>query len=506
MEKRLLMRDRPAPEVAGRGTLCVLLAAFVFFVRAWLIKVWGSPLPFWDQWDAEAIGLYAPFRNGTLRWQDLFRAHNEHHILLTRLTDLALFVAYGGWNPWAQLLVNAALHALTAAVLAAVFWNAAPLRRYGNAAFIVGLTVLFTATAGWQNALYGFQSQVYFANLLDVIAIAGLCASTPFRRRWWLGLFSAALAFFSNAGGILAAVAALAVGAISLEKNRRQTSSWAALGLIAGVVAISLLAGASAPQHAAFHARSISNFLAVFAHCLAWPWVNDGLCFLVMQLPLVWLMVSRWRKKIVLSPMERCALALGLFGFLQAAAIAYSRGGALPEFRPLSRYQDPLLLGVVGQLVAVIVLFSNRTRFTRIASLVWCAATMAGLIMLTETNFTLHLPFKRAQDRANLAIVRNYAATHDPAAFTRDPNFSGPHPNPRVVQRVIDDPLLRSTLPPEILSTVASGTAQLSWLIRHSAELTAASGLLLLCVLGNSLRPKSANSADGTTDFADGRG
>ena len=500
------MRDRSATRFAGRAAWCISLAAFVFFARAWLIKGWGSPLPFWDQWDAEAIGLYAPFRNGTLRWQDLFSAHNEHHILLTRLTDLALFIAYGGWNPWAQLLINAALHATTAAVLAALFWNAMPSRRDDNAAFILGLAFLFAATCGWQNALHGFQSQVYFANLLDVIAIAGLCGTTPFRRYWWIGLVSAGLAFFSNAGGILAAVAALAVGSISIGENRRQARSWTALGLIAGVVGLALLAGGSAPQHAVFHARSVTDFLAVLAHCLAWPWVNNGLFFPVMQLPLVCLMLTRWRQKIVLTPMERCALALGLFGFLQAAAIAYSRGAALPEFRPLSRYQDPLLLGVVGQLAAIVTLFSSRARFIRMAGLIWCAVAMAGLIILTETNFTLHLPFKRAQDRANLAIVRTYAATHNPAAFSSDPNFSGPHPNPRVVQHVIDDPLLRSTLPREIFAPASSEATQLPWLIRHSAALTAASGLILLCVIGNSLRSKSTRSADESTDFVDEHG
>jgi hypothetical protein len=491
MEKRLLMRVRLSTHFARRAAWCIMLATFVFFVRAWLIKVWGSPLPFWDQWDAEAVGLYAPFRNGTLRWQDLFRAHNEHHILLTRLTDLALFMAYDGWNPWAQLLVNAALHATTAAVLAAIFWNAVPSQRYGNTTLIFGLTFLFTATCGWQNALYGFQSQVYFANLFDVIAITGLCGTIPFSRWWWIGLISTGLAFFSNACGILAAVAALAVGLISTGRRLHQTRQWMAPALIAGVVALALLAGGNAPERAVFHPSGVMNFLAVLTHCLSWPWIDHGFWFLLLQLPLGWLVITRWREKILLTPMERCALALGIFGFLQAAAVAYSRGGALPGFRPLSRYQDPLLLGVAGQLFATIVLFSSRARFVRIAGLIWCAAAMAGLIRLTETNFTLHLPFKRAQDRANLAIVRAYAATHDSAAFTNDPNFSGPHPNPRVVQHVIDDPLLRSTLPPEIFAPASGETAQLPWLIRHSATLTAASGLLLLCALGNSLRPKS---------------
>jgi hypothetical protein len=183
--QRLLMFSNLMRWSAGRTGICFSVAAVVFFSRAWLVRAWGSPLPFWDQWDAEAIGLYLPWLNGTLRWQDLFRAHNEHRIVFTRAADLVLFVAYGGWNPWAQMLLNATLHALTAAVLAAIFWPAIPPR--SRVLFVGGLALLFIATCGWQNALYGFQSQVYFANFLSVCAIAGLCIGKPLGAKWWLG-------------------------------------------------------------------------------------------------------------------------------------------------------------------------------------------------------------------------------------------------------------------------------------------------------------------------------
>ena len=90
------MRGEIITRLSGRAAVCGALAAVVFFSRAWLIREWGSPLPFWDQWDAEAIGLYWPWLNGTIHWQDLFRAHNEHRIFLTRAADLALFVAVDG--------------------------------------------------------------------------------------------------------------------------------------------------------------------------------------------------------------------------------------------------------------------------------------------------------------------------------------------------------------------------------------------------------------------------
>ena len=470
----------------GRAAGCAALGALVFFTRAWLARVWGSPLPFADQWDAEAIGLYAPWLQGTLHWSDLFKAHNEHRIVLTRLADLALFAANGGWNPWAQLLLNAGLHAATAATLAALFWPALPPR--GRVFFAGGLAVLFTVPAGWQNALYGFQSGVYFVNLLGVAAIAGLSTDAPLHRGWSLGWLAALLAVFANAGGVLVAVAAFLAGLVSIPGSARPVRLGVALGLVAILAITAVLLGADAPQHVALHARNVGQFFAALAHGLAWPWVNVGWAFIVMQLPLAWLVADRWRRRVRVDAAERAALALGLFALLQSAAVAYTRGAGLPEFRPLSRYQDPLLLGAAGQVFALWRMTAGPGRAPLWAGLLWTGAALAGLISLTETNLTLNLPFKRLQDRANLAIVRAYAETRDPAAFTRDPDFSGPHPDPRVVQRVLDDPALRATLPAEVLAPEGSPAAVLPWLIRHSRALTGVCGVLWLGLLALLLR------------------
>ena len=210
-----------------------------------------------------------------------------------------------------------------------------------------------------------------------------------------------------------------------------------------------------------------------------------------MQLPLAWLVFERWWRREPLDAAERCALALGLFGVLQAAAIAYSRGAVLPESRPLSRYQDPLLLGAAGQLFAVLKILVRPGSAGRVGGLLWGGVALGGLIGLTTTNFTLHLPFKRTQDRANLAIVRAYAVSGDSSVFTRDPNFSGPHPDPRVVRRVIDDPALRATLPAEVLAPDGNQTATYPRIIRESPLLTAASATVFLFLLALRWRPTS---------------
>lgn len=466
-----------------RFIVCAALAAFVFASRAWLAQVWGSVLPYWDEWDLEAIGLYRPWLDGTLHLSDLFKAHNEHHLLLTRLCDLGFFVFYGRWAPWAQIVLNAGLHAATAAALAALFWPA--LTAPARTGFVAGLALFFSATFGWQNALYGIQSQVYFASLLAVGALAGLTLAAPLTLRWWAGWTAAVLALFSLASGVLAAVAALTIALLFTRREGWRTLRHAvALGLVGAIVAFGLLRFTEPPAQAGLHAQSIAQFYSVFARCLGFPHVNSPVLWVLMQLPLLTLLVVRWRRRAPLSVVDRCALALLAFAVLQAAAVAHNRANGLVDLRPLSRYLDPLLLGVAAQLYAVLHLATTCGRAGRLLAIAWSAAAAVGLLTLTTANLTLNLPYKRAQDVAGLAQVRTYLLSGDATVFTRDPAFPAPHPDPKVIQRVLDDPVLRPVLPIAFsIDYPGSAGEPPPWVIFHGRTLT----LAALATLGVAL-------------------
>ena len=466
----MLRAPATAPCDRRRLIVCTTLAALVFASRAWLAQVWGSALPFWDEWDLEAVGLYRPWMDGTLRLGDLFQAHNEHRLLLTRLVDLGFFVLYGRWAPWAQIVLNAALHAATAATLAALFWPALTARP--RTGFIIGIAVIFSAICGWQNALLGIQSQVYFSNLLAVGALAGLTLAPPLSRGWWAGWVAALLALFSFAAGVFAALAALAVTFVFPPGGRRTLGHWAALTLIAALAAFSLFGFTEPPGQVAFHAQNLSQYYAVVSRCLGWPHVNSPVAWLLMQLPLVALLASRCRTRTTLNALDRCALALVMFAVLQAAAVAHQRGNGLMDSRPLSRYQDPLLLGAAAQLYAALQLAISWGRAGRTVTLAWSASAAFGLLTLTTTNLTLNLPYKRAQDIASLAQVRTYLITQDSTLFTRDPVFPGPHPNPKVVQQVLDDPVLRPVLPLAFFNDHSGSHGEPPpWIIAHGRTL-----------------------------------
>lgn len=485
--------ERPPLTAGGRadrnGAVLALLA-FVFFVRAWLIKVWGSPVPYADQWDAEALQLFRPWLEGTWRWSDFFAAHNEHRIALTRLADLALFLLSGRWNPWGQLLLNAALHAGTAALLAWICWT--DLSRPFRPGWLLGVALLFIAPAGWQNALWGFQSHVFFGNLLAVVAFAALFGGPALSLGWWLGWMAALLALLTNASGLFTAAVALFLSAVGLfrsaDHGRKTSPAPAVISLLAlgFIVALGVVLRVEVPDHGRLHAHSVARFSAVFFRCLSWPWVDSAWWWLVMQAPLVWTWIGVIRRRAAPRETELFAVALGSLAVLHAAAIAYTRGSGLFEGRPLSRYHDPLLLGA-GANLFLLLRFAGQGRPGRIATLFWSGAALAGILTLTTTNLSLDLPFKRYQDQKGLTQIRAYLTTHDANVFTADQPRALLHPDPTVVQRSLDDPLLRPVLPEEFFDA----SVHPPWAVRSSPWLALLSGVgLVLVAIRCGSRPK----------------
>lgn len=480
MEKSGKFGMNQKPERFPWYALAASLTLLAFFSRAWLVNSWGSPVPFWDQWDSEALGLYLPWLEHTLGWRDFFSAHNEHRIVLTRLAALTLFVAQDGWHTWSQLLLNGTLHATTFFLLFHAL--ARDLTPRTLLIFSCGLALLATATAGWQNALWGFQTQFYFAQLFAAGAFLAMAGSAPLTAGWWLGALSASLALLSNGGGWFAPLSVL--GGMLIVHFRqfpvqRRVRFIISLGVLVFLTAAGMLLSAKAPQHALFYARDLSQFWAVCSRSLAWPYVyTGGVAFLVMQSPVLFLVVSRWREKSPFTTAERAAVMVALYAGLSAAAVAYSRGGVLLNSVPLSRYHDAFILGTAAQLFALLVIARSNGRPGRLAAIGWCALLMAGLISLTTENLVRHLPLIHAQDQASLIKVRAYAVTGDVRVLTPTPGKSGPHPSsPQTVADIMSNPTIKPHLPVE-LTQPQDTPLNPPWLIRHARSLTLISALL----------------------------
>ncbi len=236
-----------------------LLAVFliVFGARLWLIDRFGSPVPFMDQWDAEARGVIKPWLDGTLGADRIFEAHNEHRVALTRLLTLALFCGNGQWDPRLEAVVSSLIYAVVA-VLAAVGFTRLVSARFRGAVF-VGVVLLGALPFGWENTLFGFQSQFYLLVLFSLMAMWGLGTQVAFSGGWWLGAAAGLLACFAMGSGFFAAAAVLAI--LGAEILTRRSIKWtkgnlATLVVCLALIALGLLMRTVVPGHADLRAQS----------------------------------------------------------------------------------------------------------------------------------------------------------------------------------------------------------------------------------------------------------
>ena len=444
---------------------CVLVAFFgtVLFLRLWLVNGWGSPIPFWDQWEGQGLWLYRPWLDGSFHWDILWAAHNEHRIVLTRVLDLFLLVAFGEWPTWWQMVVNALLNALTAVLLLRALVGG--LGRVARSALVVLAVAVFASPGGWQNALWGFQSQCYLVNGFAVLAILGWLAGPAGGGRWWLAALAVVLALFSQASGVFAPVAIVlaSVGLSALARLPIARREWIGAGCLLGLVALGLGLAPEVPGHAYLKARSVAEFGAVFARGLAYPFVDQPYLSPILYFPACWFVwtVATGRRRA--TARDRVAFALVCYAGLQAAAIAYSRGAGLVDYVPLSRYQDGLTFGLMGNAVLLLGLCSGLRRGSAVAA-IWMLWTLLGLSLLGAGCLTYNLRFKTLQNQTAESMVAAYRATHDPAVFETASPFLRPHPSAKPVVAVLEDPVLRPVLPPEL----RGGSPRRPWVVTHA--------------------------------------
>ena len=445
-EARGIVPDASGPASASNSrhlALPLLLAAAVIAAaRYYLIQCYGSAIPYMDQWDAEPP-LFKAWLRGEWDWGHVFAAHNEHRIALTRVGALCLFVMSGEWNPLHQMLLNLTLHTTTGVVLMFALFRTLPDLPRRAFAFAVA-TLLVSLPAGWENALWGFQSQVYFSGLLASLGILGLTLAPPLSFRWWGFLCVGGGALLGNAGGWLALPAA--AFALLLARTAFRGPHILAASIVGIAAAGTWLLRVEVPYHEYLRARSVEQFIRVFANMLAWPAVGNPLAAVVVQSPLVvWVYMQRRRKR--LDATDCAAVGLLLWNVLQSAAVAYNRGNGLPDFEPHSRYQDPLILGTLAQVYALTRLLVLRVRALQVLAVVWIATVLLGATALSIQNLRRDIPHqRRLQELGHRAIT----AYLNGETRTIDVHPHALHPTPDVVIRVLEDPVLQPHLPAEV--------------------------------------------------------
>lgn len=448
-----------------------LLALFLAVVgaRFWLVNRYTLAMPYWDQWDAEGLGVIKPFLNGTLSLHALLLPHNEHRIFLTRLVTLALLAVNGQWDNQVEMAANAVFCGLSAVGIAGAASGA--FRGGFQRAIPLAVGVYFLLPYGWENTLCGFQSQNYFLNFFSLLAVWGLAIHRAGTKAWWAGLAGAVLAFLSMASGFLAAAAVLASLSLSWARKRRRPlrREWITAAFCLGLVAVGWTTRTEVPGHAHLKAESLSAWWLASARFLAWPSVDHPAFGALALVPPLLLAVVHFRR----SPnaeggarRDALLLAASLWTLLQTAAMAYGRGGhgALPA----GRYTDALGLVHLVNFFVWLALFrqgaSARWRgLTACGAILYTGLLLTGLQAETRRNFREDMPDFQRQLRVEEQNARGYVVTHDFVRFLADkPLLSLPYPSPARLASALDDPALRRVLPADLRAPLhwQEGTAE----------------------------------------------
>lgn len=464
---------------------CALLAALCTFVAIALSRMlvahfFASDLPFWDQWDSEGWLLLRPFQSGELTWDVLFSAHNEHRILFTRIIALALYVANNGqWDNLVSLTFNALAYALifSAFIFALVrklpFWTYLPL-------FAFFMLISCLPLAG-ENLISGFQNQAHFliaftgfgvwlatmrrpsatwVLLLCILAIAstftlasGLISGPCFVAAAWLRWWGERAAGADNAADLPAANLAptpsrgvRSFPAATLhDKNRSLVITLALAILVIATAAMVTMPVVAA--HKALHAQGLQSFFNALAKVMSWP--LPPWCVPLTWAPFV-LGSLRTFNPSKRAPVDVAATVLGGWVFVQALALAYSRGQEMNEIA--TRYWDILVVGVPVNVYFAVRLgtLSHMSRKTVALAFATLVAIYFGALGWRTAYSFAYLQWRSTLTKIEIDHVRKFVVAGDIAELKNKPALNIPYPIPERLAMMLGDPTIRAMLPASV--------------------------------------------------------
>src|ERR1035438_1242497 len=427
----------------------------VLGAKLWVVQLYGSPLPLWDQW-YEAESFFQPWVEGHLTWQAFFAPDNGHRIFFTRLLDLIVIRLNGRWEPLLQMTVNAFIHTAYVCGLASCLWDFLGRKNGWFVCFL--LAPFFALPYAGENAIWAITLE-YFLDIFSLVTLVALGFAKPGGRWWWLGVAAAFTGLFTMASGLLAPVTVGGLMVLRAIKHRRiERRNLITLGLCLAVVGLSMALGVSAEGDRPLRAHTLAEFTSALVRNLTWLFFDaPGMACLIF-LPLVLLIALYFRQNFQESQAAELLLGLGLWSVLQSAALAYGRANYGDIF-PISRYLDILNVFVIASLFASVLLAQFWLRgafsikFTLFLPLVFSAVIFFGLCRISQIVVNeLLIPTRRmnlvAEER-----VETFMATGDQRELLEQPTV---RPDPEVVLGVLGDAKLQTIRSEEHTSELQS--------------------------------------------------
>ena len=416
--------------------------AFFFIVlgiKFWIISGFGSSVPYWDQWDAEADHLYRPFLDGSLRLSDLFAPHNEHRILTTRVFGLGLLLLNKGvWDPMFEMYVNAVIHVSALLLLLVLMQKGLDDRL--KLPFFAFASLFFGVPFGTENTLAGFQLQFY---LLLLFSFSLLWFVYRFDGANWVRFILIAvlafLSFFSVASGALSLAAAAGLLLVRwITGVDRKISSLILVGILLVAFAVAVAYTPVLPHHADLKAKNLGDFTIAL-----WRASFGG----VLYIPLIVFMVRQLINRPPANDQSWFIFSLGLWIFGQIFAISYGRAiGVLS-----SRYLDLFTIGILLNAYCLMLLYQQQyhMRIVKPALFLWMFIVVTTLGVITP-RIMKDIAEKKAASQRYQDNVYGYLVAGDNTFLQKEPHTEIPYPHALRLKSLLDNPVIAGILTPAV--------------------------------------------------------
>ena len=428
----------------------------IFSSKLWLIDLYGSALPWWDQWAAEGWQLYVPFLEKTLSLKDLFAAHCEHRVFVNRVLSLFTLILNGQWDARLGMVLNALLTAGTGVALSHAGWKL--LNRNNIAAICLFNAIVFSLPFSWESSLLGFVGN-YLLIAFALAAIWFLLRAAPFRPAWFLGAFFALLSLVTMGSGFFAALAV--VGVVFLRLITRQARPWlnlAGIAVLLGIVTAGFFLRVSVPGHEIFKPATTGDLITTFCQNMAWP--NGDYTWIAI---IIWLPAClAFIRYVFYRDGERnkyeFILGFGLWIALQAAALAFTRCGILA-----SRHAVFLSLSLPINFLALLILWHDGVlpfilrKSLVIIFLVWIGFIGHGLWKISDKGHLAGAEQTRQHFVQCEKNVRNFFETGSSAALEDKALYDIPFPDPHALALALRHPRIRAIMPACVNNSAQEG-------------------------------------------------
>jgi hypothetical protein len=446
--KTRLLSELLVFDQCGKVMPVISLILIIFGFKVLFIQRFGSAVPYWDQWDAEADILLKAYLESNLTAATLISSHNEHRILISRIFSLVLFELDGAWDPILQMIANAVLHVTAIVVLVLIIQRNIRPSQYTLLALFT--TFVFVLPIGWENLLSGFQSQFYFLLLFSLWALTGFAAAAAFSPSWWSSVFCSIAAYFSMASGALTLTAALVVVSMQLMLGHRKgLKEYIAAGFLVLLALILIVDIKDVPGHDIYKAQSAAELIGAVVGYLTFPQTNLFLGILV-NLPMV---VYGWA--VLQSRPDRSSphwiiLGIIIWLFAQGASLSYARTSLANS----PRYLDLIIVGLPINF-SLLLLAKNKfawgpRHLPVLAAIGWLTVVVPGLIGYTLVSSFPAVLEKGAQGRQQERSVLAYLKTGNLAELEGKSFLAIPYPDPMRLASLLSDATIRLVLPDPI--------------------------------------------------------